>query len=71
MIGMAGFRGYLEYSKLLADELPYLASHAKNYSVTPAEANATGEWRQFDITLLFLVSFHHRLIGASKSHIDI
>ena len=42
MIGMAGFRGYLEYSKLLDNKLPYLGSRPKDYTVSPADANITG-----------------------------
>ncbi|XP_063685448.1 uncharacterized protein LOC134819430 [Bolinopsis microptera] len=41
MIGMAGFRGYLEYSKLLDNKLPYLGSQSRDYTVSPADANNT------------------------------
>ncbi|KAL5267398.1 hypothetical protein ACHWQZ_G004442 [Mnemiopsis leidyi] len=41
MIGMAGFRGYLEYGKLLENKLPYLGSFPQNHTVDSVTANST------------------------------
>ena len=43
MIGMAAFRGYLEYGELLANELPYLGSREKTFTVNETTANETRE----------------------------